>query len=115
MDMPRLRLPRLRNPVYDALRELAGRVHDNTRAVHELKEIVMANFEALNNAVAGLGTAVEDAVARIDADFQALKDQLATDSADQAAVDAATEQVQASIDRLKAIDPDPSNPAQPVE
>jgi len=74
------------------------------------QEIIMANFEALNAAVAGLGTAIAEAVARIDADFQALKDILANDSADQAAVDAATAQVQASIDALNAIDPDPSNP-----
>ena len=108
-QMPRF--PRLRTPVLDALRVLAARVHDNTKTLNQLKEQIMANFDALNNAVAGLGTAIEEAVARIDEDFQALRDQLGNDATDQAAVDAAAEQVQASIDRLKAIDPDPNNPA----
>ncbi len=98
------------SPFLDALRDLAGAVHANTRRLIALKEITVANFEALNVAVAGLGTAIEDAVVRIDEDFQALLDRL-NSGADQTAIDAATAQVQASIDRLKSIDPDPSNPA----
>lgn len=81
------------------------------RKLAQLQEATMAKFDALNDAVSGLGTALDEAVTRIDEDFQALKDQLETDSTDQAAVDALTEQVQASVDRLKALDPDPNNPA----
>ncbi len=53
---------------------------------------------------------VRAAQARIAADFQSLKDQLASDSTDQAAVDAAVARLDASIAMLDSVDPDPENP-----
>lgn len=76
----------------------------------------MANFDGLNATVAGLGTALDEAVTRISADMQALRDALAEaqlDAADQEAVDAIVARVQAQVDRLDAIDPDPNNPTIP--
>lgn len=71
----------------------------------------MANFDALNERIAGLGDAIAAAQDRIAADFQALKDLLsAGDEADQAAVDAAVAKLDESIGVLGSIDPDASNP-----
>lgn len=80
------------------------------RALNRMEHRLMANFDALNEQIAGLGTALDEAIARIDADFQALRDQLASDATDQAAVDAATAALSASVDRLRALDPDPTSP-----
>jgi hypothetical protein len=127
--MPFGRLPRMPNPLVAALNSIAVRLDRlevgldragdrldrlGTRTRH-LKEYMVANFDALNDKVDGLGDAIAAAVTRIDADFQALRDQLASDATDQAAVDAAADKLQASIDALNSVDPDPSNPAPPAE
>jgi len=85
---------------------LAADIRALASAVNQLKEQNMADFTNLNAAVDGLGAAVQ----RIDTDFQALKDQLANDATDQAAVDALTAKVQASIDAVSTVDPTPVTP-----
>ncbi len=89
------------------------------RHVHEMKEITVARFDELNRVLDEQATAITDAVARVDADVQDLKDQIAAvqlDSDDQAQVDAAVAKVQASIDTLKAVDPvrDIEEPTEPT-
>lgn len=110
---PRFPFPHSPSPramLIAALRRLADGVDKTDHRIRRLEEKMMTNFEALNQVTADLGTAIDDAVARIDADFQALKDQL-NSGADQATVDEAVAAVQSSVDRLKAIDPNPDNPA----
>ncbi len=111
-----LRVPKPRpHPLLDALRALVGRVHDTNHAIRDLKEQIMANFATLNERLDALTAAVAAAQARIAEDFQALKDQLASDGTDQAAVDAAVARLDESIAALATVDPDPTNPpAEPV-
>lgn len=84
-----------------------------THEIRQLKEQTMANFDQLNATIDGLGTALNAAVERVNADLQALKDQLAQDATDQANVDAATAKLQASVDALNALDP-AAPPAEPT-
>lgn len=69
--------------------------------------IIMANFDNLNAKIDEYNNEVQNAITRIDQDFQELRDQLANDAEDQAAVDAAVSKVQSGIDAVKAIDPVP--------
>ncbi len=78
--------------------------------IRRMEHRTMANFDALNERIAGLGDAIAAAQDRIAADFQALKDLLASDADDQAAVDAAVAKLDESIAVLGSIDPDASNP-----
>lgn len=96
------------------LRRTLDRLNTTLTQIATRQETIMANLENLNAAVDGLGTALANAVERINADFQALKDQIARDATDQTAVDAATSRLQASVDALNAIDPDPNNPTPTV-
>ncbi len=99
-----LRMPRPKpHPLLDALRAIE-------RRLNQLKEIMVANFDALNQRLDTLTASLEAAQARIAEDFQALKDQLASDSADQAAIDAAVAKLDQSIALLDSVDPDAANP-----
>lgn len=84
----------------------------------EHQEQMMADFTALNEKLDQQAAALSEAQTRIAEDFAALQDQignLSLDAEDQAAVDAAVDKVQASIDTLSGIDPvqpapDPTEP-----
>lgn len=70
--------------------------------------VLVANFDALNATVAGLGSALTAAVDRVADDVAALLariEQLELDTEDQAQIDTLTSQLQASVDQLNAIDP----------
>lgn len=76
--------------------------------IYRLEHDIMANFDALNAKLDEQDTARAAAVDRINADIQALRDQIAAlelDEADQANVDAVTERLQGNIDALNTIDP----------
>ncbi len=92
------------------------------RRVLKMQEKLMADFTALNSALDAHNTALSEAVQRVSDDVRALNDKIAElelDSDDQAAVDAATSRVQASVDALNAVDPvapvAPEEPEQPAE
>lgn len=76
--------------------------------INELKETVVANFDTLNSKLDEQDAARAAAVERINADVQALRDQIAAlelDTDDQAKVDAIVTRVQGNVDALNAIDP----------
>lgn len=78
------------------------------RHLHELKELIVANFADLNAALDAHNTALQGAVVRVNDDVQALKDQISRlelDTDDQAQVDAAVARVQSAVDALNAVDP----------
>lgn len=74
-------------------------------------ELIVAKYDELNSKLDELKVEQRAAADRVAADFQDLRDQLANDPEDQAAIDAATARVQESIDALKAVDPNPNFPA----
>lgn len=112
MFFPRLPRPKS-HPLIAALRALRDEVAHSVRDLHDLKEQMMADFSSLNARIDTLTASVDAAKARIAEDFQALRDQLANDATDQAAVDAAVAKLDESIAALDAVDPDAANP--PVE
>lgn len=76
----------------------------------------MAQFAELNQALDVQQQELAAAVQRVADDVQALKDQIADlelDAEDQAAIAAATERVNASVEALRGIDPVPAE--QPEE
>lgn len=96
----------------DLIAELVSRnaseLRKLSRSVTHLKEQIMAEFANLNQALDNQQVELSAAVQRVADDVQALRDQIATlelDAADQEAVDAATERVNASVEALRGIDP----------
>lgn len=82
-----------------------------SRSVDRLKEHMMAEFANLNEALDAQQQELSAAVQRVADDVQALRDQIAElelDAEDQAAVDAATDRVNASVEALRGIDPIPA-------
>lgn len=90
---------------------IGGGVSDLTRLIRRVvrnQEQMMADFTQLNAKLDEHNTALTDAVARVQADVQELVDKIAElelDTADQEAVDAVTARVQASVEKLNAVDP----------
>lgn len=93
---------------------LAG-LHADIRRILANQETLMANFDALNDALNRQADAIVALKDRIVADVQALRDEIAAlrlDSDDQAKVDAATERLLESVAVLNGIDPvRPDEPA----
>lgn len=120
--LPFRRLPRSNHPLIQVLsqiRDTAAHLRDDTRNIlrdvahtirdlHDMKGLLVANFDALNQKLDEQDAARTAAVQRVAEDVQALKDQIAAlelDTDDQAKVDAIVDRVQANVDALNAIDP----------
>ena len=79
---------------------VAELVGQNQRIIQQ-QEKIMAQFEGLDADLAAMQQSVADTAARVEAAVAVLLD----DTADQAQVDAAPDEVQSSVDHLHAIDP----------
>lgn len=97
----------------------AAELRKVVRSISSLKEIMMAKFDGLNQALDNQTTEFTAATQRVADDVQNLQDTVAAltekievDAEDQAAVDAATARVNESITALRGLDPVPA-PAEP--
>lgn len=104
--------------ITDLLSKNNSQLRRLARSVDHLKEHMMAEFANLNAALDAQQQELSAAVQRVADDVQSLKDQIAElelDAADQAAVDAATERVNASVEALRAVDPVQPPAGEPAE
>ncbi len=114
------RIPRLpQHPLAVVLGQLRDQVRNVgldakhiIRDIHSLKEQLMADFTGLNAKLDALGASLDN----LEAEWAALKDQIANDTSDQAAVDAATARVDAALSRVRGVDlvPDAEQPTEPA-
>ncbi len=116
--------PRLPRPLQHPLAVVLGQLRDQIRNVghdvahilrdlHQLKELHVADFSNLNAKLDDLGAGLDN----LEAEWTALKDQIANDTSDQSAVDAATARVDAALSRVRGVDlvPDAEQPTNPAD
>ncbi len=116
--MPRLRLPRFRNPVLDAIRELARRVHEHTHAIHELKEQIMSSEQEVLADIASAKAALTELSKDVGRVITQLEGALATSNFDTvaAAVADLKQSVQTIDDAVESASPEgAAQPEQPAE
>jgi hypothetical protein len=74
-------------------------------------EIIMADVKDTKAKVEALQTQITEMQSRVDEDIQDLKDRLDTAGIDQAVLDEVNSGLDNISNRVKAIDPDPTNPS----
>ncbi len=94
--MPRIPHP----PIVAAVIAVGEGVARIVKDLHEFKEQVMAKFDALEGKIDELGSALDN----LETEWAELKDQLASDTADQAKVDELTARMDAAVSRVRGVD-----------
>jgi DNA repair ATPase RecN len=74
-------------------------------------EIIMADVKDTKAKVEALQTQLTEMQTRVEEDVESLKEQLAASGIDQAVLEEVNTGLDSISQRVKAIDPDPSNPA----
>ncbi len=106
--MPRIPLP----PTLAALIAVGDGIAHIVTDLHALKEQAMARFDALEGKIDELGSALDN----LETEWAQLKDEIASDAADQAKVDELAARMDSAIGRVRGVDLVASDePTEPVE